>query len=158
MKKILICYLLVLVYVFLFSLYVIFNFKNPEINCSIYFEQYDNNGDYAMKSNFIFMFNKNGTGIISVNGVAYFGDKKYNISRNARVIFKHLVNDTWEFTSIKQFKYKNDTLPDEIYDRYFYSIHSTSSRLFTMNKIKDFYLIGSITTPSFLCQKNKSSK
>lgn len=124
----------------------------PEIKCTSYIEQWNNKEEYRMNSSFIFSFERNGTGLISIDGKLHYKKNEYTLNRNIKVTYKKMSDNIWEFTSMKTTKQIADNTPDNLITRFFYSIDDNEGHYMILSKVNDNWLIGSIRSPAFICQ------
>lgn len=154
MKTYLILFLSSLVFsIFILLGVVSYNPKTMDINCESVIERTAEGGLFKMKANYIFIFHKNGNGIITGDGDFFYKDKQYQLRRHAEISYQHVDGDVWKFTKLTEYKSAADNVPDEIYARNFYLTDESAGRFFTVKEFGAHVLIGSLRMSAFMCSK-----
>lgn len=155
-KKIMVSSMVFAVFAVLLSYwYTIYSKQRLDFSCSTYFTQEGIKNEYHLTANFVFFFNKNGEGIVSMDGDVMSKDNNYILRRDMFFNYKNRSPNVYEVFSIKTMKAVRDNTPDIIMEMNFFPTSIKSGRLITISKLVDdsrIYIIGSIVSPAFMCR------
>lgn len=132
--------------------------RNVNLRCTAYFHQTGAGGAYEMKANFIFNLTKPDAGIITIDGNLNYQGKSYVIRRDTDITYHYVSKNLYQIDTATVFRNARDTTPAELIDRHFFSTKQESSRYFTIKRVQDLWLIGSLTSPAFLCRNTSASE
>ena len=106
-----------------------------------------------MKATFMFLLNRDGTGVFVNDGTITYKGIVHTLRREAKVRIAPINAATapWKLIEFNETVSSSDNIPDEVYKRFFFDGSERSGRYITINKVGAHWLIGSIRTPAFLC-------
>lgn len=122
-------------------------------SCSGHFKQKEANTSYLMDVAYYIEFAPEGTAMIAMSGYVNEGDKNFIVSRITTFDYKLISNDIYRVTSVDVRPSRRESLPQNIFEKYFYSTNDKGNFI-TINKVKNInnaWLIGSSMSPAFMC-------
>ena len=155
-KKIMVFLMVFTVFTVLLSYwYTSYSKQRLDFSCSTYFTQEGMKNEYHLTANFVFFFNNNGEGTVSMDGDVISHDNNYILRRDIFFHYKNRSPKVYEVFSIKSMKAVRDNTPDIIMEMNFFPTSIKSGRLITISKLDDesaIYIIGSVVSPAFMCR------
>lgn len=99
----------------------------------------------VLKMHYVFLANNKG--IMTLNGVASSGDKRFFVSRNVNFTYVEQ-DDFYKFKYGNEQRSARDTLPSEVYSYFF----NSESNFYHINYLdKDTLMFSSVYAPMFIC-------
>ncbi|WP_058911435.1 hypothetical protein [Entomohabitans teleogrylli] len=126
--------------------------ERVDIACSAHFTQENKVVDYYLNMNVFFHLKKDGSGMVSLDGDVMHQGRYYHLRRDVLFDYTAEDNNIYRIYAPHILKAGRDNVPDVVMGNNFFSIAPDAGRFFSVVRIKNAYLIGSLTTPGMLCR------
>lgn len=140
---------------FLFLLaitYLLLHQQNTvDLRCNSFLNLRNNKGNFDIKANFEFRFNKDGSGLLLIDGNSYFNDQPRELRKNITFHYSHLNNDLYRVTKLAIDAPSRDATDNRLINDNFFPTDNKSMKLIALSKVDGMWLIGSSFTPAFMC-------
>lgn len=135
-------------FVFLFSYYKYS--KTYQIQCESYLT-YDSSSQLSFETSISMRLSKDGSGIFSLEGTLTKNGKKWSLNRDVLFDYIKLKDNSIQMHKVRFLHYGQDNTPEDLFRETFLTVDSGSSRVLTITKMKNTYLVGNRRTPVFTC-------
>ncbi|MBB1200879.1 hypothetical protein EGM70_11310 [Enterobacteriaceae bacterium 89] len=90
-------------------------------------------------------------GTFSVEGVMRQGGKTWVLNRDVVFEYTGLHDNTFRMKNIHIVKYGRDHSPDDLFDKNVLSLKDEASRVMSLAKVKNGYIVGTLRAPALIC-------
>lgn len=125
--------------------------KADTINCESYVSYQSAPGDLSYDTMISVNIYHNGNGSFSVEGTIRDADSSWHYNRDVKFVYQNMEEGAISIKVDHITKYGRDNGPDELFKRAFLSSDEKASRVITISKIKNGYLMGIPRAPLFIC-------
>lgn len=155
-KKIvlLICFMAILLSIFLFSI--------PEkevrggvyFHCSTSFRLTHNNPNFNAGINVFLQLQKNGSGLIDLTGKVDSQGATFEVARTYHFNYEKQGDSLYHLTQINTSLRSSETVDDNLMNNLFFSTTPKEGRYLRMTKMENSYVINNLHSPIFVCIVN----
>lgn len=125
--------------------------NNLNLSCNAFLNLKNIHGDFAMKANFNFNFNKDGSGLLLIDGSSYHHNQSNELRKNITFNYSHMSNDMYQITHLVIDSPSRDATDNRLVSDNFFPTDNSSMKIITLSKVDGMWLIGSSFTPAFMC-------
>ncbi|MCK7268880.1 hypothetical protein L8O48_17615 [Enterobacter cloacae] len=125
--------------------------NNLDLSCNAFLNVKNIKGNFAMKANFNFSFNKDGSGLILIDGNSYHHNQPYELRKNITFNYSYMSNDMYQITHLVIDSPSRDATSNRLVNDNFFPTDNSSMKIITLSKVDGMWLIGSPFIPAFMC-------
>lgn len=124
---------------------------NVDLKCNSFINLRNNKGHFDIKANFEFRFNKDGSGLLLIDGNSYFNNQPHELRKNITFDYSHVNNDLYQLTKLVINAPSRDATDNRLINDNFFPTDNNSMKIISLSKVDGMWLIGSSFTPAFMC-------
>jgi hypothetical protein len=122
-----------------------------DLKCESFLTHQVRQDDFSYSAMIGLELRNNAKGTFSIEGGMRQGEKTWVLNRDVVFDYTGLHDNAFRMENIHIIKYGRDNSPDDLFDKNVLSLKDEASRVMSLGKVKNGYIVGTLRAPALTC-------